>query len=300
MLAIVIPYFKRAFFDETLNSLANQTNNDFKVYIGNDASPDDPTDIIAKYVDDINIEYRHFEENLGNVSLTKHWDRCMSMTASEDWIMILADDDTLSVEVVEYFYGNLERINDLDCKVVRFSTQIIDEHGTAKSKIFNHPTIQDYSDSFSNRFFNGSRSSMSEYVFSKERYNKYGFREFPLAWHADDLAWLEFSEFGKIYTINSATIYFRLSDFNISRSSYLIEEKKELHYNFFTIIVREYFSDFNVKEKKQILRYYESITYNIGKGGFKFWIKFWPKFLQYFGLVEMLKFSRRVILNYAK
>ena len=33
MLAIVIPYFKLTFFEETLQSLANQTDQRFKVYI---------------------------------------------------------------------------------------------------------------------------------------------------------------------------------------------------------------------------------------------------------------------------
>ena len=38
MLAIVIPYYKLTFFEETLKSISNQTNNKFKVYLGNDAS----------------------------------------------------------------------------------------------------------------------------------------------------------------------------------------------------------------------------------------------------------------------
>ena len=42
MLAIVIPYFKLTFFEATLQSLANQTDKRFKVYIGDDASPESP------------------------------------------------------------------------------------------------------------------------------------------------------------------------------------------------------------------------------------------------------------------
>lgn len=41
MLAIVIPYYKLTFFEETLQSLANQSDKRFKVYIGDDASPED-------------------------------------------------------------------------------------------------------------------------------------------------------------------------------------------------------------------------------------------------------------------
>lgn len=39
MLAIVIPYYKITFFEDTLESLAHQTDKRFKVYIGDDASP---------------------------------------------------------------------------------------------------------------------------------------------------------------------------------------------------------------------------------------------------------------------
>lgn len=42
MLAIVIPYYKINYFEETLKSLSNQTDKKFKVYIGNDASENDP------------------------------------------------------------------------------------------------------------------------------------------------------------------------------------------------------------------------------------------------------------------
>ena len=46
MLAIVIPYFKLTFFEETLQSLANQTDQRFKVYIGDDASLENPSDLL--------------------------------------------------------------------------------------------------------------------------------------------------------------------------------------------------------------------------------------------------------------
>lgn len=41
MLAIIIPYYKFTFFEATLQSLANQTDQRFKVYIGDDASLED-------------------------------------------------------------------------------------------------------------------------------------------------------------------------------------------------------------------------------------------------------------------
>ena len=49
MLAIVIPYFKHAFFETTLLSLAGQTCKDFKVYISDDASLENLSDLLVKF-----------------------------------------------------------------------------------------------------------------------------------------------------------------------------------------------------------------------------------------------------------
>ena len=38
-LAVVIPYYKIDYFEETLISLKNQTNRNFNIYVGNDCSP---------------------------------------------------------------------------------------------------------------------------------------------------------------------------------------------------------------------------------------------------------------------
>ena len=46
MLAIVIPYYNMQFFEETLQSLSSQSDQRFRVYIGNDASPDNPEFLI--------------------------------------------------------------------------------------------------------------------------------------------------------------------------------------------------------------------------------------------------------------
>jgi len=49
MLAIVIPYYKLTFFEATLQSLADQTDKRFKVYIGDDASPENPSRLLERY-----------------------------------------------------------------------------------------------------------------------------------------------------------------------------------------------------------------------------------------------------------
>ena len=91
MLAIVIPYYKLTFFEATLQSLADQTDKRFMVYIGDDASLESPDDLLEKYQQKFDFEYYRFEENLGGTSLVKQWERCIAMTKDEEWVMILGD-----------------------------------------------------------------------------------------------------------------------------------------------------------------------------------------------------------------
>jgi len=211
--------------------------------------------------------------------------------------MILGDDDVLSKNIIEEFYKNQLEIKNSKSKVIRFATQEINDKGEKTSIIYNHPQFQNYNDVFHSRFFNNSRSSLSEHIFSVVQYKKHGFRDLPLAWHADDLAWLEFSEFGSVYTINEAVVYFRISPFNISRPNYLLKQKQEISYLFFSILIDEYLKRFKKTTADAIIKKYELMTYSLNKGNFNFWIRISPIFLKYFGVLETIKFSRRVCLN---
>ena len=54
-LAIIIPTYKGLFFKQTLDSLVNQSNKNFNLYIGDDNSPDNIEQIVAEYTDKLNI-----------------------------------------------------------------------------------------------------------------------------------------------------------------------------------------------------------------------------------------------------
>lgn len=58
---------------QTLDSVAAQTDKDFTVYIGDDASPHDLKNIVYLYQDKLDIVYYRFETNLGGQDLPGHW-----------------------------------------------------------------------------------------------------------------------------------------------------------------------------------------------------------------------------------
>lgn len=245
MLAIVIPYYKITFFEETLKSLASQTDKRFKVYIGDDASPENPQSLLQKYQSSFDFDYHKFETNLGGTSLVKQWERCMAMAGEEDWIMILGDDDVLESNCVEAFYQNLNEIKELQISVVRFATKVVNNKGEFISILHTHPKLENSTDFLIRKLKGGTRSTLSEYIFNKKVADAIRFKDLPLAWYSDLLAVLEFSEFGLIYTINEAVVHFRLSGINITSKDDNLQIKNSATFNFYYYLLnrkKEYFT----------------------------------------------------------
>jgi glycosyltransferase involved in cell wall biosynthesis len=299
MLAIVIPYYKLSFFEETLQSLANQTDKRFMVYIGDDASPEKPLELLERYKSKINFIYHRFEKNLGGVSLVKQWGRCIDLSGNEEWLMILGDDDYIDKNVVATFYAHHDYVRELKIKVIRFATRVHEVDGTF-SKMYTHPRVEKSTDFFYNKLFNRSRGSLSEQIFSREAYLEHKFRDFPLAWGSDDFAWLDFTNFGNIYTIDEALVYFRISTENISRKGYKDEIKNEARYLYFTLIIEDFLPKFKKEQRLKLLLYYEQLIYNLNKTSIYFGMLMCVKFLKEFELIQVIKFSRRVLIHQFK
>lgn len=263
MLAIIISYYKLTFFEETLKSLSEQTDKRFKVYIGDDASPENPTMLLEQFKEDFKCNYRRFDKNVGGTSLVTQWDRCIDLTNDEEWIMILGDDDILGPNVIKEFYENYKEIREKKIDVIRFSTKIINENGEEISNKFEHPTLETGTDFLVRKFAKKTRSSLSEYLFKKEKVKEKKFRDLPFAWHSDDLAVLEFSIPNFIYSINNACVFVRVSNLSITGNSSTNDRKREATFQFFEILFSEYSSVFTRYQKKVILEKLEVTFLNI-------------------------------------
>jgi hypothetical protein len=216
MLAIVIPFYKKKYFNQTIASLANQTNKKFKVYIGNDASLDNIDDLLAQYSSILDIEYCYFDINLGSISLVEQWNRCLALVKNETWVTILGDDDCYDTNVVDQFYQNLPSIEAIKSNVVRFASQIIDQNSNIKTSPYTHPTIETAVDFINRKFTKKTRSSLSEHFFKREVLLEQGIVDFPLAWHSDDLAIITTAQNSCIYSINQANVLVRVSPESIT------------------------------------------------------------------------------------
>ncbi|MGO4819482.1 glycosyltransferase family 2 protein [Flavobacterium sp. W22_SRS_FP1] len=294
MLAIIIPYYKVTFFEATLNSLANQTDKRFKVYIGDDASPESPNDLLEKFKGKFDFVYHYFKTNLGGTSLVKQWNRCLETAGSEEWVMFLGDDDLLEENVVDEFYKNLNEI-DAIANVVRYSTCKIDALGLLTSSQYIHPKIE-YSTDF---FFRNVRSSLSEYIFRKTKISEIGFKDFPLAWKSDVLAVLEFSNFKNVYSINDSKVYIRITDLSISGKQDNLKLKYKAVFDFYYYLIAYHLHYFNATQRDklyvQINKSYLNDKKNVG-----YFMKLSGYYLSKFLFVSYFNFLKSIIKNILK
>lgn len=255
-LAIIIPYYKLNYFKHTLDSLSLQTDKRFSVYIGDDCSPQEPNSLLRSYEGKLTFIYKRFERNLGGTHLTKQWDRCIELSEKEDWLMILGDDDTISENYVEAFYKNLKIAEEKSIEVVRFASKLINEEGSDISQLFINPELELAAKSYMRTFKGDGRSTLTEHIFSRKTYEKNGFKEFPVAFGSDNVAWLEFPEMREILSINNAFANIRISREHLSSrgDEHLNLRRKQGIYLFNRYIISNYSKYFTIDDQFLILK----------------------------------------------
>lgn len=187
MLGIIIPYFKPDLFERVLNSLNNQINKEFVVFIGDDCSPVPISHFEHQFK--FNYTYRRFEKNLGNTSLVEHWKRCINhLDDSVTWFMILGDDDELSSDFSSCFYKS-ERLTNL----LRINAMPVEYRNGIpfKGELTCFKSTCNIEDIYLNKFpqLNGGLYEplvLSQFVFRRELFKFEYLRDYPLAWHTDD------------------------------------------------------------------------------------------------------------------
>ncbi len=217
-LAIVIPAYKPHFLGFALESVASQTDLRFRLYVGDDAGPEEIAGMCASYAESgRSITYHRFEQNLGRRSLTAHWNRCIALTR-EPWVWLFSDDDVMLPGCVGAFHSELDDAAGFD--VLRFNTEVIDPYGCRISVNPRHPEVESGSDFIYDRLLGRRQSYVVEYVFRREAFDAAGgFPHYPVGWGADYAAWFLLSRRGGIRTLRGGGVKYRESCHSISGDS---------------------------------------------------------------------------------
>lgn len=284
MLAIVIPYYKINFFQETLLSLEHQTDKHFNLYIGNDASPENPGELIKKNLQTTSYKYFTYSENLGGKNLVLQWERVINETKEEPWLMILGDDDVLPSNFVEEFYTSLPLLKKHNSSLLKFSQEAINIYGETIRKATTLPQVYSSIQFLEDRLTKSFPHSLSEHIFSREIY--YKFKNLPLAWHSDDLAIFEFSNLKNFIFTNKAIVKVRISEYSISGQDNNDIRKQKATYLFCEYLLKHYTKELPITLINLLVKRYREI---IWRNGFPLSINITNLYLKKKNLIGFLK-----------
>ena len=223
-LAIIIPAYKGAYLKRTLDSLVQQTNKNFSVYIGDDCSPENLPDIINQYISLLNITYKKFSDNRGKSDLISQWERCLDMIQNEEYFILFSDDDIMEANCVEMFYQALACNHIYD--VYHYNIDVIDQHENITKHCNEYPQILSASEFIRLIYTYQIDARMPEFIFRTSHFNETGrFIKFDLAYRSDNATVLVCAEEKGIFSIEKAKVLWRDSGVNIS-STYNISTQK--------------------------------------------------------------------------
>lgn len=218
-LAIIIPIYKPTFLREALDSLASQKCQDFMAYICDDSSPYNLESIVKEYEGKFPFVYYRFNQNLGGSDLVSHWERCLALTKTEEWLWLFSDDDMMDPECVDMFYKNKNNLPDVS--LFHFDTRVIESDGQLTQDTHyikeDFPTRISAKDYLLGRLTYRYNSFIVEYIFSRRLFiANGGFVHYDMAWCSDDATWYRMAKESGITTIPSAKVYWRKSGSNIT------------------------------------------------------------------------------------
>lgn len=214
-LAVIIPAFKPDFLPAALESLSKQTDNRFRLYIGDDASSADLRGISEQFAGRMDIVYHRFPENSGAISLITHWHRCIRLSA-EPWVWLFADDDVADPTCVAEFYRVLQSQQSIG-DLYRFELAFIDANGAFLRSPPALPAACGPHEFLYHRILHGAGSAAPEHIFSRRIFEAMGgMVDFPSATCSDDATWMLFSRETPMLCIPGGKVYWRQSDVHVS------------------------------------------------------------------------------------
>lgn len=261
-IAIIIPAFKPDFLQQTLESISSQTCKNFRVYIGDDNSPYNLQKIVSPYINQLDIIYHKFEDNMGKQDLTSHWDRCIKLS-HEPIIWLFSDDDMMPKDGIARIMEALAIYGENKI-LLRFPLSVIDENNNIlfTSTIETKYPISGYQ-FLLDKLYGKIQSAACEFVFSRDTYEKNsGFVKFPMAWCSDDATWVKFAEYTKqiILLSGNAVLWRNATNKNISNSSQYNKEKFEATLLFIQWIIKKYA---NLSTNQELIKALERYLYTI-------------------------------------
>lgn len=223
--SIAIPAFKRTFLRECIQSVLDQTCQDFELIIVNDNSPENLDDIVYLFSDP-RIHYSKNETGFGAYNVSRNWDKCLNL-AHGTFFMCMGDDDKLLPDCLENYLRLIESFPGINLFHAR--TQWINENSSVFDQQDSLLPQESVWSMIWHRWFKGRKMCMGDFLFRTSVLKDMGgFIWFPYAWGSDEqtVYAIAFKE-GGVANMQDFGFQFRISTQSISGSGNLYKEKTE-------------------------------------------------------------------------
>ena len=213
LVSIAIPAYKKRFLAEAIQSILNQSVEDFELIIVNDKSPEDIDSVVGLF-DDQRIRYFTNESNLGGQNPAMNWNKCLSYAQGE-YFALLCDDDLYDCHFIEEMLKLAKQHPDTN--VFRARANFINAEGKEINRYASAPEWESWEDYLWHVCRNYRSQTISEWMFRRKTLVAVGgYAMLPLAWYADYLSIFRAAKNGGIASVSDILVHFRLSGDNIS------------------------------------------------------------------------------------
>lgn len=222
-ISIAIPAYKAKYLAQAIESVLNQTFNDFELIIVNDQSPEDITSIVKSF-NDRRIRYYINDKNIGGNDPVANWNKCLSYAKGEFFAMI-CDDDLYESTFLEEMINLTEKYP--SCNVFHSRVQVIDKNNDVVDFFPSNPEWESVEDYIWHVSHSMRKQTVSEWLYRRKHILECGgYEPIPVAWGADYFSVMKFGALGGIVTSNKKLVTFRRSGINISNSysSHILEK----------------------------------------------------------------------------
>lgn len=207
----LVPAYKAEFLKDSINSMLNQTYQDFQITISDDCSPYNIREIINNFSDK-RISYRRNTKNIGAKELVNHWNLLLSQAKGE-YVIVASDDDIYEpnfLEEIDKLINKYPQVDLFRARVRNINTQ--------NEPIWEDALYPEFQDEFS-AICSYSTVCVGNYVFKTSEIKKGGgFFYLPYAMGSDTATAILMAKNGMCNT-SSILFNYRISNIQVSHAS---------------------------------------------------------------------------------
>jgi glycosyltransferase involved in cell wall biosynthesis len=220
LVSVIIPNYNHAkFLRQRIESVLNQTFQDFEIILLDDCSTDRSCDILEEYANHPKVS--HFIKNTYNSgSPFKQWEKGISLSRGE-LVWIAESDDWCENNFLETLVP--EMLNNSEIVLAYTQSHCVNENGEIlwtsrhkkKCEIMSGEEFIERFMAKGNTVFNASMA-----VFRKSTTTHISKKYLNFQFCGDWLFWTELASQGKVFTVNKVMNYFRNHNADVSHKAY--------------------------------------------------------------------------------